>query len=70
MAKKKQEDIELPVASTLVKSREEVKSLLEAQIEAAEPILAMQVSKGAKYNYDMLIIKVRNEEYRWKLKES
>lgn len=53
MAKKKQEDIELPVASTLVKSREEVKSLLEAQIEAAEPILAMQVSKGAKYNYDM-----------------
>lgn len=53
MAKKKQEDIELPIASTLVKSREEVKSLLEAQIEAAEPILAMQVSKGAKYNYDM-----------------
>lgn len=53
MAKKKQGDIELPVASTLVKSREEVKSLLEAQIEAAEPILALQVSKGAKYNYDM-----------------
>lgn len=53
MAKKKQEDIELPVASTLVKSREEVKSLLEVQIEASEPILAMQVSKSAKYNYDM-----------------
>ena len=52
MAKKKQ-DIELPVASTLVKSREEVKSLLEAQIEAAEPILAMEVAKSVKYNYDM-----------------
>lgn len=52
MAKKKQ-DIELPVASTLVKSREEVKSLLEAQIEAAEPILAMEVAKAVKYNYDM-----------------
>ena len=52
MAKKKQ-DFELTVASTLVKSREEVKSLLEAQIEAAEPILAMEVAKAAKYNYDM-----------------
>lgn len=52
MAKKKQ-DMELPVASTLVKSREEVKSLLEAQIEAADPILAMEVGKSAKYNYDM-----------------
>ena len=52
MAKKKQ-DIELPVASTLVKSREEVKSLLEAQIEAAEPILAMEVAKAVRYNYDM-----------------
>lgn len=52
MVKKKQ-DIELPVASTLVKSRDEVKSLLEAQIESAKPILAMEVSKNAKYSYDM-----------------
>lgn len=54
MAKKKQEDNTLPVASTLVRSREEVKGLLEKQIQAAEPILSMQVSKIAKTDYDLL----------------
>lgn len=54
MANKKQQNIALPIASTLIRSKEEVKSLLEAQIEAAEPILSMQVSKIARTDYDLL----------------
>lgn len=53
MAKKKQQEMELPVSSSLVKPREEVKNLLENQIKAAEPILAMQVERSPKYSYDM-----------------
>lgn len=53
MAKNKQQDIEQPVASSLIRSREEVKSLLENQIKAAEPLLSMQIAKIAKYDYDM-----------------
>ena len=44
MAKKKPIDIEQPVPSTLVKTPEEVKTLLQAQIKAAEPILNMHVA--------------------------
>lgn len=53
MAKTKKTDSVQPIASTLIKSREEVKALLEDQIKAAEPILAMQVAKTQKYHYDM-----------------
>ena len=53
MAKKKVQDIEQPVSSELVKTREEVKNLLEAQITAAEPILNMQVTKIANHSFDM-----------------
>ena len=44
---------EQPIASTLIKRREEVKALLEEQIIAAEPILAMQVTKTTKVHNDM-----------------
>ena len=53
MAKKKVQDIEQQVSSELVKTREEVKNLLEVQITAAEPILNMQVTKIANRSYDM-----------------
>lgn len=54
MSKKKQQDIERPVVSTLIKSREEVKSLLEEQIKAAEPILSMYVTKTTKSPYNIV----------------
>lgn len=53
MAKTKKTESEQPIASTLIKSREEVKALLEGQIKAAEPILAMQVAKVPKIHYDI-----------------
>ncbi len=53
MAKKKIMAPEQPIASTLIKSREEVKTLLEGQIRAAEPILAMQIAKVPKIHYDI-----------------
>lgn len=53
MAKTKKTEAELPRASTLIKNREEVKTLLEGQIKAAEPILAMQVAKVPKIHYDI-----------------
>ena len=53
MAKRKQIEQERPVSSTLVKTREEVKMLLEAQITAAQPILDLVVSKHPHNSYDM-----------------
>lgn len=53
MAKTKKTESEQPIASTLIKSREEVRALLEGQIKAAEPILAMQVAKAPKIHYDV-----------------
>lgn len=53
MAKTKKTEPEQPIASTLIKSREEVKALLEGQIKSAEPILAMQVAKVPKIHYDI-----------------
>ena len=53
MAKTKKTEPEQPIASTLIKSREEVKALLEGQIKAAEPILAMQVAKVPKIHYNI-----------------
>lgn len=53
MAKTKKTEPEQPIASTLIKSREEVKALLEGQIKAAEPILELQVAKIPKIHYDM-----------------
>lgn len=53
MAKTKKMEPEQPIASTLIKSREEVKALLEGQIKSAEPILAMQVAKVPKIHYDI-----------------
>jgi len=53
MAKTKKTEPEQPIASTLIKSREEVKALLEGQIKSAEQILAMQVAKVPKIHYDI-----------------
>lgn len=54
MAKSKTPETISPVASTLIKPREEVKRLVEAQIVAADSILEMQVAKVAEsYTYDM-----------------
>lgn len=54
MAKKKAQEPEQPVSSSLVKSRSEVQLLLESQVKAAEPILKMQVQKvSGGYSYDM-----------------
>lgn len=54
MAKQPRPIPEQPIASTLIKSREEVKGLLEAQITAAGPILEMRVDKvPGGYSYDM-----------------
>lgn len=53
MAKTKKTASEQPIASSLIKSREEVKALLEGQIKAAESILAMQVAKVPKIRYNV-----------------
>ena len=53
MGKRKQIEQERPVSSTLVKTREEVKMLLEAQIAAAKPILDLEVAKHPHNSYDM-----------------
>lgn len=54
MAKKKVQEPEQPISSTLIKSREEVKLLLEKQIQAAASLLEMSVAKvSGGYSYDM-----------------
>jgi predicted nucleotide-binding protein len=53
MAKTKKTEQDQPIASTLIKGREEVKALLEGQIKAAETILAMQVAKVPKTHYNI-----------------
>jgi len=54
MARTKKQEPELPVSSTLIRPKAEVKKLLEEQIVAANPILNMQVAKvSASHSYDM-----------------
>lgn len=54
MAKKKAQEPEQPISSTLIKSREKVKHLFEIQIGAAAPLLEMSVAKvSGGYSYDM-----------------
>lgn len=64
MAKRKQIEQERPVSSTLVKTREEVKMLLEAQITAAQPILEFEVSKHPHNSYDMFgVARYQGDKY-------
>lgn len=64
MTKTKIKETEQPIASTLIKSREEVKALLERQIKAAEPILTMQVAKIPKIHYNIYGgIRSQRDEY-------
>lgn len=54
MAKKSKEAIQEPVASTLVKSKQEVRKLIETQISAAEALIAFDVPfKQVYLGYDM-----------------
>lgn len=64
MATAKNLEREQPIASILTRSREEVKALLEKQIEAAEPILAMQVSKVSKIHYS-IYTNTRSQVYEY-----
>ena len=63
MAKMKKIEQNQPIASTLIKDREEVKALLEDQIKSAEVILATQVAKVPKIHYNYGAAFYHGEEY-------